>query len=738
MAWRWQWRGQPWLQIGHIPEKLSNTLQVLKGHVDEVTCVATSPDGSLLASGSGMGDNTVRVWNSVTGECVQVLSGHNNSVTSVAFGGAGRLASAAGDKLVRVWETNEWSLPLQLAGHSDRVSCLAWFETSPILASGSWDGTARVWDVVLEKGIMTLRGHTQGITCVAWNESKQLATGSIDTNVRVWDAANAGECLFVLKGHTERVSCIAWCNNKWVSASNDKTFRIWQDGLVESVLNYGQSLDVKDVLSFSWRTDGKLAVASRDAPICIWNWASGKVSDILRGHTGIVTNVAWSNEGRLVSCATDKTIRVWQYDGAAWTQDALQPTPTHTDRITCVVRHTDGTVVSGSFDQTVRVWSPDGQCLRELRGHTKEVTCVAISPDSRVVSGCADGVIRLWPGPRPDFLTLTGHTGLVMCVGWGGNSWVASGGVDKVLRVWDGTVGSCVKELRGHSKGIFCLAWSLEGTRIATGSLDHTVRIWDGVGTNGCLLTLSGHTGWVSTVAWGVSMFGEQVFSCGLDNSIGGTRTLRRWNAETGELIGMPQPLRDSSSGLDTPDTFWSLLVPDEVSRAPQFVACDGPCVLTCDNFPYPGMTLDPVPLLVPSMSAIGGGLVPFASVWYHPPKFTAPPEPVIVVPEPADTVEPPDFFTADVQQDTTERDDMAQGREMSESRIVELSVQHSASTGNNQAQLTVEEHELHMEALAGLDTQIVAMQSAPILVPITEEGAVYRTEEGADTVADD
>jgi len=84
------------------------------------------------------------------GLCVSILRGN--------FTGGG-----SHDQTVRLWNVQTHQCLRVLRGHKDAVRAIAFDADYQRLASGNCDQTIRLWDVQIGEGLRVLRGHTGGI-----------------------------------------------------------------------------------------------------------------------------------------------------------------------------------------------------------------------------------------------------------------------------------------------------------------------------------------------------------------------------------------------------------------------------------------------------------------------------------------------------------------------------------------------------------------------------------------------
>jgi Tol biopolymer transport system component len=263
------------------------------------------------------------------------------------------------------------------------------------------------------------------------------------------------------------------------SASNDWTVRVWDAGTGQELRTLkGHTLGVHGV---SFSPDGRrLASASQDRTVREWNDASGKELVSLKEQRIGFSCVSFSPDGRrLASASWDQTIRVWD---AAGGQELL--TLKDTRSVLCVSFSPDGRRIA-SAGETVRVWdATSGKELLTLKGHTGHVYGVSFSPDGRrLASASDDRTVRVWDAASgEELLTLKGHTHVVHGVSFSPDGRrLASAGLDQTVRVWDAASGQELVVLKGHMGAVRGVSFSPDGRRLASASDDQTVRVWEGL-----------------------------------------------------------------------------------------------------------------------------------------------------------------------------------------------------------------------------------------------------------------
>ena len=151
-------------------------VRTLPRQATEVTDVAYSPDGHLLASATaksiGLIDREpgeVKLWDADTGREVRTLGGHTAGVHGVAFSPDGRwLASACGDGLVRVWDvTDPGRAVLTLRGHAGQVKRVVFLPDGRLASAGGIPlatGEVKIWDLATGQ-VLDLHGHNGSRLC---------------------------------------------------------------------------------------------------------------------------------------------------------------------------------------------------------------------------------------------------------------------------------------------------------------------------------------------------------------------------------------------------------------------------------------------------------------------------------------------------------------------------------------------------------------------------------------------
>ncbi|GJN12998.1 hypothetical protein PR202_ga31331 [Eleusine coracana subsp. coracana] len=233
----------------------------------------------------------------------QVIKAHNGAILTMKFSPDGQfLATGGDDGVVRVWDvmqSEDFTIPMDdpssvyLKAH---VKCgLAPVNIKNVRKSkikGMKQSSESACVVIpttvfqiSEEPLHEYHGHCGDVLDLSWSNNKQLLSASTDKTVRLWEIGSAN-CITVFP-HSNFVTCVQFNpanENHFISGSIDGKIRVW-DSLRCSVVDWA---DVRDIITaVCYRHDGKVAVIGTITGNCRFYDASDK---LLRFETQITLN----------------------------------------------------------------------------------------------------------------------------------------------------------------------------------------------------------------------------------------------------------------------------------------------------------------------------------------------------------------------------------------------------------------------------------------------------------------
>lgn len=452
-----------------------------------VHCVAFAPNGRTLAYGGA--DGRVRFYDLDNDVSAPAFVGEEASppiIADLACSADGRwLALAGEDGVVQLRDLESGDLLQMLAGHADAVTAVAFSPDGRQLASASFDGTVRLWNPATSQAVQTLSGHASWVLSVAWShDGRRLATGGYDRRVVIWDA-ETGRQLAAFEGHAASVHAVVWSpDDRFVaSASGDRTLRIWDVARQSSTAELkGHTAAVRSV---DWHPSGEwLASAGEDGQVRLWSPAGGELhSETTSG--GMLWNVTISPRGKtLVATGRAGFARLWTVDGQTLTEPQDL---TGGNEIITTVAYTPQAkeILTGGYERLVRRYPATESVTDAIaRLSVENAVCrVALFgvEDGRLWTGDHAGKLKRWNW-REGKLEATldaDPAGVMRAVLSPDGRWLATGGADGNVRIWAADGKELLATLEAHRREAAALAITPDGKRLFTGGGDNIIRMWN-------------------------------------------------------------------------------------------------------------------------------------------------------------------------------------------------------------------------------------------------------------------
>lgn len=300
-----------------------------------MSVVAWKPDAMAFAASTGH-HTSIRIWCASNGKVLVTFdTQHDEEVTSLAWGGL--LASGSLDTTIKLWDTISWECVCLFRGHAKLISALAWAPGDTHIASGSDDCDLRIWDVhnFDDDPFAVSRPDKWPIRQVAWSNftgdslTNHLAVASNKGKIRVytfeaWPPENMPEPREFTQEAYSSIHALSFSPNGQClisgSLAPECSIKIWDVLNGEKplmILSKRETGHDNGVASLTWSPDSKRFASAgsrraQDKSVKVWDVRSGQCLDSWEDSADVVF-LAWApvHGCCLVSGNWQGNIKIW-------------------------------------------------------------------------------------------------------------------------------------------------------------------------------------------------------------------------------------------------------------------------------------------------------------------------------------------------------------------------------------------------------------------------------------------
>ncbi|KAJ7512782.1 WD40-repeat-containing domain protein [Mycena galericulata] len=262
-----------------------------------------------------------------------------------------------------LWEMPAFSNIHTLSISQEKISSVAINPSGEWLAFGARKlGQLLVWEWQSESYILKQQGHFYDMNTLAYAPDGQtIATGGDDGKVKVW-STHTGFCFVTFTEHTAPISSVSFAKHGSVlfSASLDGTVRAYDLVRYRNFRTFTSPSPVQFSALAVDPSGEVVAAGSTDSfEVFMWSVQTGKLLDILTGHEGPISSLAFSPSGanQLASASWDRTVRVWNIFGRS---RAVEPLTLTSDVLAVTFRPDGKELAASTLDGQITFFDVDG------------------------------------------------------------------------------------------------------------------------------------------------------------------------------------------------------------------------------------------------------------------------------------------------------------------------------------------------------------------------------------------
>jgi WD40 repeat protein len=259
----------------------------------------------------------------------------------------------------------------------------------------------------------TLKGHQANIGAIDVSpDGKIIASAGEDQTIKLWQR-ETGKLIYSFVGVNEPLQTLAISpNGKLIIAGGlDGRISQWQLETKQYKSSFFARVNAPDshdgvILQLAFAANERFIVsASNDKTLRIWGYYTGELKRTLIGHEEAVNTCAISPDSQIIASGSDdKTIKLWRFDHSYAYQTFIG------DRaaVNSLAFSNDGQyLISGGSDKVIKIWDiKTGEIIKSWQAHEQAIISIAINPHRHLIASASRTEIKIWQGQTGELIKI--------------------------------------------------------------------------------------------------------------------------------------------------------------------------------------------------------------------------------------------------------------------------------------------------------------------------------------------
>ncbi len=417
-------------------------LKTIENTATNFTSIQLDFSGNNIVAGCQ--DNTIRIYNTISGEQIKEIANHRYPIISVALDNVNKYIASSDSKseAFKILDFTNGEELKNIDAHKGRVGIIK-FSTNNnyLLTSGSWDKTIKVWDINTGELQKTFTGIEKyiyqeayidsnkyfavgkngnrayinymtkfidnkeykdadgGLSCITLSPDKKFIAYGTSKNSSSIISAITGKNLHEFKNQKNWIRQVRFSyDNTMLAVSSYQQLKIYDTKTGTELLSIDQKFEVPYYIAFS-KNSKQISVGLRNAAI-IFDVKTGAELKKFK-FKNLIHSIDFSNNGQYIAFGEGDDSKEGKFSAYIFNIETGKLEKTlkeHTQQITNVKFNNNDKILATSGNRVIKLWDTETEKeLTTINAHDRWINDIEFNANNtQLISTSQDGTIKIW------------------------------------------------------------------------------------------------------------------------------------------------------------------------------------------------------------------------------------------------------------------------------------------------------------------------------------------------------